>query len=459
MSRKLLLADDSITIQKVIGITFVNEDFELSVVDNGDAALEKALAERPDLILADVFMPGKNGYELCAAIKAEPSLSRVPVLLLTGTFEPFDEVKAKNVGADGWISKPFESQALVSRVEELLEQAEAEPSISAEPEPLPLAASESDFAAVEADMWEEFGTVPSASSASVESVPDAVSVETEDADFSHIFDSKDEAPATAVGAGQSVEDIWGDISFVDEDLSPESAVETEPDDIWSPREEVAPVSASDPVAAAPSEPTEPELPPQAEALSTAEDALFIFEDDELPEIEAPSGVIEEDLLIFEDDSESVSPAGESAPDEEIMELGEEDILVLDEGDILSADPVMAQVTELEDDFLFVDEEEIEPVEEMSLPQEMLPEVDAPEPEPVIPEPAPVVPAAVQAAAVESRVQALSDAEIEAIVEKVAGAVIERLAGTLLEKIAWEVVPDLAERLIKEEICQIKESVR
>ena len=125
MTRKLLLADDSITIQKVIGITFANEDYQLVIVDNGDAALEKARAERPDLILADVFMPGKNGYELAAAVKQDPALQGVPVLLLAGTFEPFDEEKAVSSGADSWISKPFESQALITKVEELLSKSSA----------------------------------------------------------------------------------------------------------------------------------------------------------------------------------------------------------------------------------------------------------------------------------------------------------------------------------------------
>lgn len=117
-----MLADDSITIQKVIGITFANEDYQLTIVDNGDAALEKARTDLPDLILADVFMPGKNGYELAAAVKQDPALRGVPVLLLAGTFEPFDEEKAVSSGADSWISKPFESQALISRVEELWRQ-------------------------------------------------------------------------------------------------------------------------------------------------------------------------------------------------------------------------------------------------------------------------------------------------------------------------------------------------
>lgn len=120
MSKKLLLADDSITIQKVIGITFAHEDYDLTIVDNGDAAFQKAQGDKPHLIMADVFMPGKNGYELCAAVKQDPNLQDVPVLLLTGTFEPFDEEKAVSSGANGWISKPFESQSLIEKVDELL---------------------------------------------------------------------------------------------------------------------------------------------------------------------------------------------------------------------------------------------------------------------------------------------------------------------------------------------------
>ena len=146
MSKKLLLADDSITIQKVIGITFANEDYDLTIVDNGDAALQKAQADKPHLILADVFMPGKNGYELCAAVKQDPNLQNVPVLLLTGTFEPFDEEKAVSSGANGWIAKPFESQSLIEKVEALIGGAvsssapSAAPVQPAAPKPAPVAA-------------------------------------------------------------------------------------------------------------------------------------------------------------------------------------------------------------------------------------------------------------------------------------------------------------------------------
>jgi CheY-like chemotaxis protein len=125
MPKTLLLADDSVTIQKVVGISFANEDVVLLTVDNGDDAVVRAREARPDLVLADVAMPGKDGYEVCEAIKADPELRHVPVLLLSGTFESFDESRARHVGADGHITKPFEAQALVDRVNELLAHAES----------------------------------------------------------------------------------------------------------------------------------------------------------------------------------------------------------------------------------------------------------------------------------------------------------------------------------------------
>lgn len=116
MPKTLLLADDSVTIQKVVGISFASEDIQLVAVDNGTAAVAKAREVRPDIVLADVVMPGLNGYEVCRQIKADPTLRHVPVLLLTGTFEAFDEARAREVGSDGHITKPFEAQALVDLV-------------------------------------------------------------------------------------------------------------------------------------------------------------------------------------------------------------------------------------------------------------------------------------------------------------------------------------------------------
>jgi CheY-like chemotaxis protein len=123
MGKTLLLADDSVTIQKVVGISFASEDIALVTVDNGDDAIAKARALRPDVILADVVMPGKSGYEVCEAVKADPALRHIPVLLLTGTFEAFDSERASRAGAAGHIAKPFEAQALVERVKRLLASA------------------------------------------------------------------------------------------------------------------------------------------------------------------------------------------------------------------------------------------------------------------------------------------------------------------------------------------------
>ncbi len=122
MPTTLLLADDSVVIQKLVGLSFVNEDIEIVSVDNGDDAVTRARECNPDIILADVVMPGKSGYEVCAAIRNNPDLADTPVLLLTGTFEAFDETRANKVKATGHITKPFEAQMLVDRVNEILAQ-------------------------------------------------------------------------------------------------------------------------------------------------------------------------------------------------------------------------------------------------------------------------------------------------------------------------------------------------
>jgi CheY-like chemotaxis protein len=120
MSKTLLLADDSVVIQKLVGLSFANEDVDIVTTDNGDDAIVKAREITPNVVLADVVMPGKSGYEVCEAIKQDPALAHIPVLLLTGTFEAFDEARAESVGANGQITKPFEARALVERVNDVL---------------------------------------------------------------------------------------------------------------------------------------------------------------------------------------------------------------------------------------------------------------------------------------------------------------------------------------------------
>ncbi len=120
MAHKLLLADDSVTIQRVIELTFADEDIQVTAVGDGKQAIERVQADRPDIVLADVGMPERDGYEVAAFIKGNPQLQHIPVLLLTGAFEPIDETRARAVGCDGVLVKPFEPQMVISRVKDLL---------------------------------------------------------------------------------------------------------------------------------------------------------------------------------------------------------------------------------------------------------------------------------------------------------------------------------------------------
>jgi CheY-like chemotaxis protein len=117
---KLLLADDSVTIQRVIELTFAEEDITVLAVGDGRQAIELVQSERPDIVLADIGMPERDGYEVAAFIKGRPDLAHIPVLLLTGAFEPIDEGRAKAAGCDGVLVKPFEPQMVISRVKDLI---------------------------------------------------------------------------------------------------------------------------------------------------------------------------------------------------------------------------------------------------------------------------------------------------------------------------------------------------
>lgn len=120
--RKLLLADDSVTIQKVVNLTFADEGIEVISVGDGDSAMEKVSEIMPDLIMADVNMPGLTGYEICERIRQDENLRQTPVILLVGSFEPFDEDEARRVGADDYLTKPFQSiRQLVNKVTVLLQ--------------------------------------------------------------------------------------------------------------------------------------------------------------------------------------------------------------------------------------------------------------------------------------------------------------------------------------------------
>lgn len=135
----LLLADDSVTIRKVVELTLPHDRFVVSSFGDGEAALEAARLNKPDVLLADVVMPKIDGYRLCSAFREDPLLQDIPVILMVGTFEKFDEEQGRQAGADDYIIKPFEAQSLIGKIDAAIRNRAAASIVA----PLPLSEEES----------------------------------------------------------------------------------------------------------------------------------------------------------------------------------------------------------------------------------------------------------------------------------------------------------------------------
>jgi CheY-like chemotaxis protein len=415
MPKTLLLADDSVTIQKVVGISFANEDVVLLTVDNGDDAVVRAQEARPDLVLADVAMPGKDGYEVCEAIKADPALRHVPVLLLSGTFETFDEERARQVGADGHITKPFEAQALVDRVNDLLARAEsARPVAAADTTVLvserPPAGEAFDF-------------------------------------FDEEFAETSPAPAVASAATAAHDE---DAALVIEPMSPEpleleAAVESELD---APIERGTVVSFDDePIATGDGHATMlfDVAPPPVPAPSRSDlDAEFgVTRSSSHPLVPPPPTEAGAATRLLDADADpldfGLEPAGEPAAIAPVIEDPEPIARVL---------PVEPPADVADE--LYADDIDAQPA-------------FAPTPVPVsvVEAPAPAAPQSHAPAASSAHLDALRG-ELREHLEKVAweafGDLSERIVKETVarvEAVAWEVIPQMAETLIREEIRKLK----
>jgi CheY-like chemotaxis protein len=120
---KILVADDNSNVHKTVALALADLGVEVFSVNNGDAAVRKLADVSPDLVLADIFMPVRNGYEVCEYIKKDSRFSHVPVVLLVGAFDPLDEREAQRVGADGILKKPFvPPDPLIMMVKTLLDR-------------------------------------------------------------------------------------------------------------------------------------------------------------------------------------------------------------------------------------------------------------------------------------------------------------------------------------------------
>src|SRR3981081_2095344 len=148
---KILVADDNSNIQKMVGLALKDQGIDVVAVGNGEAAVRKISDIRPDLVFADVFMPVRNGYEVCQYVKSDPTLAHIPVILLVGAFDPLAEQEAQRVGADGVLKKPFvPPDPLISMVKSALLRAgvaigKAAALVEKAPEPAPAARPTPDF--------------------------------------------------------------------------------------------------------------------------------------------------------------------------------------------------------------------------------------------------------------------------------------------------------------------------
>lgn len=124
MEKKILIVDDEAHIRMLIGQTLEeleDEGVEFITADNGETALELIQTEKPDLVFLDVMMPKMNGMDVCRKVKQELGISDVYIIILTAKGQELDRQKGQEVGADIYMTKPFDPEVLLSKAKQVLE--------------------------------------------------------------------------------------------------------------------------------------------------------------------------------------------------------------------------------------------------------------------------------------------------------------------------------------------------
>lgn len=122
MAHKILVVDDEPNIVLSLEFLMKQAGFQVRIASDGEAALEALAADPPDLMLLDVMMPRKNGYEVCQAVRANPDWKGVRIIMLTAKGREVEREKGLALGADDYITKPFSTQEVVERVHQLLNE-------------------------------------------------------------------------------------------------------------------------------------------------------------------------------------------------------------------------------------------------------------------------------------------------------------------------------------------------
>ncbi len=476
MGKKILLADDSITIQKVIELTFSDEDFDVVTVGNGRLALERLAEVRPDIVLCDIIMPEKDGYEVCEQIKKSAAFSHVPVLLLTGAFEPFDQERAARAGYDGSLAKPFEPETLIAKVRDLLARA---PQRAAAPTAPPTAPPVVPFARPSAALVPPAFVPPSPpptppAAARPAAAPAAPSyIPDEPFDSGSEVEPEPVRGTSAALAPMSDEESATLLSAPPEEAEPESTstvmfkASELPWNVAAPA--TAPVTqASTPVPV----PIEPAFVQESET---------VFEPDEVDSAE----VVEEATVFEEVMEEDLDfEVARTAPVDELDSADTRGATVMFSAATTTmppaSPPVPAEPSATTASFGAMEETNFPELEPAPLPdpepepQPARPRTPAsmaaawstapppPSPPPAAPprfEPSPQSFADVASSVEETTMPPASEAAAVSVpvemVEKIAQRVVAQISEKAVREIAWEVIPDLAEALIKQEIERLK----
>jgi CheY-like chemotaxis protein len=422
MAKRILLADDSITIQKVVELTFSDGDYEVTAVNNGTKAIQKLSEMRPDIILSDIIMPEKNGYEVCEFVKSHPEFRSIPVILLTGTFEPFDPDRADKAGCDAVVTKPFESQSLIHKVEELIEHAKTQAPTDRSPAPQ-FSGSDSPFAP--------------------EHPPAPPAAPTGDQFSTGAFQPPPETPFKEPPTGGGETRAFPKMSFEDLSKPPEP-----PAPSASPWDEPAPASTGGETRAFPKmtfedldKPSTP--PPQMDARPSS------AWDDQPPVTGGETRAFPK--MTFEDLDKGTPPPPTPAPVEPPSwttmppEPPPSTPSMWDEPPAFSGETKAFPKLTFED----LDRMKSEPAKPATPPPSAKAE-EMPftrEPEPTSKKESP----AMSASSSSSGNNELSDEQVD----RIARRVVQLMSDTVVRNIAWEVIPDLAEMVVKERIRQLE----